>query len=95
MRVLITPEAQLELREATDWYAERSPKAAAGFVVAYKHAKSQIADLPRTWPEVEPGVRRVRFRRYPFSLLYSLESNHALVLTVAHDHREPGYWHGR
>jgi len=95
MRVRLTPEAQLELREATEWYAERSPRAVAGFVAAYKHARALIADLPHTWPEVEPGVRRVLFRRYPYALLYSLESDHALVLTVAHQHRQWGYWHGR
>jgi toxin ParE1/3/4 len=95
MRVLLTPEAQVELREATAWYAERSPSAAAGFVAAYKHAKAQVAKLPRTWLEVEPGVRRVLFRRYPYVLLYSLEEGHALVLTVGHGHREAGYWHGR
>lgn len=65
MRVRLTPEAQLELREATEWYAERSPRAVAGFVAAYKHARALIADLPHTWPEVEPGIRRVLFRRYP------------------------------
>ena len=95
MRVRLTPEAQLELREATQWYADRSPSAAAGFVVAYKHARAQIADLPRAWPEVEPGILRVLLRRYPYSLLYCLESDHALVLTVAHQHREWGHWHGR
>lgn len=95
MRVRLTPEAQLELREATKWYAERSPSAAAGFVAAYKHARALIADLPHTWPEVEPGIRRVLFRRYPYALLYSLEADHALVLTVAHQHRRWGYWHGR
>lgn len=95
MRVLLTPEARDELREATEWYAERSPSAAAGFVEAYKHARARISELPATWPEIEPGIRRVLLRRFPYALLYALDGDHALVLAVMHHSRRPGYWRGR
>lgn len=55
MRVRLTPEAQLELREATEWYAERSPRAVASFVAAYKHARALIADLPTRGPRSSPA----------------------------------------
>lgn len=95
MRVTLTPEARVELREATKWYAERSPNATAKFVEAYKHARAQISEMPHTWPEIEPGFRRVLFRRFPYALIYTLEVDHALVLAVMHHSRRPGYWRGR
>ncbi|MEM7152687.1 MAG: type II toxin-antitoxin system RelE/ParE family toxin [Myxococcota bacterium] len=93
--VALTPEARDELRRATSWYAERSPTAAALFVEAYKLARSRISELPTAWPELEPGIRRVSFRRFPYGLLYTIEPDHILVLAVMHQKRQPGYWRGR
>jgi hypothetical protein len=54
-----------------------------------------VHERPRAWTEIEPGVRRVVLRRFPYALIYAIKPQEILVLAVAHHSREPGYWHGR
>lgn len=40
-------------------------------------------------------LRRMPLRQFPYSLIYSKESDMILVIAVAHDKRRPFYWLGR
>ena len=95
MRVVLALEAREELREATQWYAERSAPVARRFVAAYRHARDLVAQSPERWPQLEGDIRRVGFSKFPYSLLYVVEQDRVLVLAVKHDRRRPGYWRGR
>lgn len=95
MRIVLNAEARLELREATRWYSARSVIVARRFTDAYRHAKGLISNAPRQWPEIEPGVRRVLLRGFPYSLIYELWDERVVILAVKHDKRQPGYWHDR
>ena len=63
MKIILAPEARAELREATDWYAQKSPDVARKVAAAYKLAKRLIAEAPMRWPEIEPDVRQ-NYRRW-------------------------------
>jgi plasmid stabilization system protein ParE len=54
-----------------------------------------IADAPERWPEIEPGLRRVLFKGFPFSVLYEVEGDCVTIIAVAHQRRRPGYWRNR
>jgi plasmid stabilization system protein ParE len=54
-----------------------------------------IGERPRLWAEIEPGVRRALLRGFPYSLIYSIESDRVFVLAVMHQKRRPGYWRDR
>ena len=86
------PEAIAEAREAYRWYAERSTQAAAAFLAELDHAQAQVAASPERWPLYAHGCRRVRFRRFPYLLIYHAAPARLLVLAVAHAKRRPGYW---
>ncbi|MBV1861391.1 MAG: type II toxin-antitoxin system RelE/ParE family toxin [Nannocystaceae bacterium] len=95
MRVVLTVEARDELREATQWYAERSVPVARRFVAAYRHARGLVVEAPERWPEIEDGIRRVVLSTFPYSLLYVVEQDRVMVLAVKHDRRHPAYCRGR
>ncbi len=40
-------------------------------------------------------TRRIIIRRYPYSIIYRIDSGHLRVLAIASDRRRPGYWSGR
>jgi hypothetical protein len=42
--------------------------------------------------EVLPGIRKHTLRKFPFSLIYSIEKHGLLILAVAHHRRRPQYW---
>lgn len=40
-------------------------------------------------------IRRCLVKRFPFSLLFRIETERIYVLAVMHLHREPNYWRTR
>lgn len=88
-------EALAEAEEAARWYAGRSASAAAGFCEEIDAAESAITDFPEAWPPFDHGTRRYLLRRYPFSIIYRVESPRVLIVAVAHGRRRPGYWKSR
>jgi hypothetical protein len=60
-----------------------------------RKAENDLAKYPELAPEVAPGIRKYPLRKFPFSLLYSLEQDGVLNPAVAHHRRHPLYWTGR
>lgn len=50
---------------------------------------------PSGWHPLTPEIRRCRLRRFPYGVVYTIESGEGHVLAIAHQHRKPGYWKDR
>ena len=88
-------DALIEAEEAARWYAQRSPTAAAGFASELEAAAQAITETPNTWPAYDHDTRRFLLRRYPYSLIYRVETARLVIVAVAHGRRRPGYWKQR
>lgn len=87
------PEAREELVQAADWYAEHELHVAEHFVAAVEDVFRALARNPNRWPEQRQfGVRRVRLKKFPFSIFYDFDDSTITVFAVAHTKRKPGYW---
>lgn len=95
MRVFLVPEARKELRDATEWYAARSRVAARRFIDEYTRVKGLAAHAPLQWLEIQPGVHRVLFKKFPFALIYAVEGSQIRVLAVKHHKQHPDRWRSR
>jgi plasmid stabilization system protein ParE len=93
--VHIHPAALEEAEAATDWYAERSQRAAEGFLNELHRAIEQIAEHPERFPAFEFGTRRIVLRKYPYLLIYRESATSVEIVAVAHGRRRPGYWRNR
>ena len=90
------PEARADAEEARNWYAERSPLAARGFLLALDQGVEAILEAPERWPKHRFGCRRYVFsNRYPFTLIYRLTEGDVEIVAVAHQKRRPAYWRHR
>jgi toxin ParE1/3/4 len=87
-------EAALEAEETRDWYAQRSPFAARGFLLELTDALQAVVEAPDRWPRGRHNTRRYVFpRKYPFTLVYRLAADGLVeVVAVAHQKRHPEYW---
>jgi plasmid stabilization system protein ParE len=86
------PAAIEDAESARNWYTERSPFAARGFLLALDAAVDAVIEAPKRWPERSHGCRQYVFTsRYPFSLVYRLSPDVEIV-AVAHHRRKPQYW---
>jgi ParE-like toxin of type II ParDE toxin-antitoxin system len=85
--------AAREFREAQKWYESRRTGLSGDFVTEVDRALERITSHPDRWPIYRNRFRRVRLRRFPYSIFYSLErADLILVLAVAHVRRRPDYW---
>lgn len=87
-----TAPATLELRAAADYYDSQSPGLGSRFTQSVAELCLMILDQPLAGSEVAPSIRRRLVRRYPYAVLYAIESEDVLVLALAHHRRRPGYW---
>ncbi len=96
--VKLHPEAQAELQESVAFYRKQAGhRWAERFKQRVAEGLSAIASNPERNPPVAEleGVRRIRLKQFPFSLLYINRPDHIWVVAVAHGSRKPGYWKGR
>jgi plasmid stabilization system protein ParE len=89
------PDARRELEDATDYYDRIDPKLGDGFLEEIDECISRILRFPEAWTRLRGAVRRCRTHRFPYSLIYELEGEHAFILAVMHSSRRPNYWAGR
>jgi plasmid stabilization system protein ParE len=94
--VAFHPDAQREYQAAIGWYQQRSAAAAQRFAAEVDRVVAAIAAQPDRYGWYEEPFREAGLRRYPYSIIYRVEaSGDVLVVAVAHNSREPGYWQGR
>src|SRR5207245_8798121 len=87
--------AEIELDEAIQWYESQAPGLGNAFLIEVLAAADRIAHYPGAWQSLDDQVRRCRLSRFPYGLIYAIESDDILVLAVAHLHRKPDYFRDR
>jgi len=95
VKIRLLTFAQQEVDEAYIWFETRCPGKGVEFLDELDRTVRLVTAYPLASPEIEPGVRRCLFARFPYSLLYGIEDNTIVIVAVAHGHREPDYWLGR
>ncbi len=94
-RILFRPEAEGELSEASAWYESRGKGLGAEFLRAVEAAVSIIQRHPLAYPEVFVGVRRGVLRKFPYSVIYTVDEEMVLIVACIHGRRDPKHWQGR
>ncbi|MBE9143711.1 type II toxin-antitoxin system RelE/ParE family toxin [Planktothrix mougeotii] len=95
MKYVFHPEALAEYAEAVQYYAGQSSEVAQAFINVVEDAVYRIKESPTRWAKFDEDVRRCLTRKFPYSILYTIEQDYILILAVTHCSREPGYWKNR
>ena len=90
--VRLVESAEAEALAVFEFYSERSPGLGAEFSDEMERVLALLGSYPEIGPPSQEDLRRVVLRRFPYYLLYRIEEDRILVLVVAHQSREPGYW---
>jgi plasmid stabilization system protein ParE len=56
---------------------------------------SKIVATPERWRVLEEDVRRCLVNVFPYSVLYTIETDYVLIVAFIHGKRQPGYWRSR
>ena len=92
MRIEFSPEAKVEFSDGESYYELQMPGLGARFRVDVRDALTRLRQWPLATPVERGEIRRMMLSRYPYKLLYSVQSDYIYILAVAHLHRAPEYW---
>ncbi len=92
MKIHFLKPAQSEVDYAFAWYDSQSHGLGTQFLDDIDRAVRRIAAYPLSSVEIEQGLRRCLLSRFPYGIIYGIDSETVIVVAVAHLHREPRYW---
>jgi len=87
--------AIIEFDDAALYYGAIDSELGERFATATNVAVAQIKARPLQARRWDGEARKVRVRRFPYAVIYSMDEDTLNIVSVMHLHREPGYWHER
>lgn len=88
-KLIIRPEAELDLSEAVNWYEEKVKGLGANFLLNVEAAIEAIIRTPDAFTPIYKNTRRVLVRKFPFGIHYLIENEKIVVLAIFHMKRNP------
>lgn len=95
MKVVFERGAERDLQESLRWYRKRSDQAANNFITEVQSAVYSLSSDPFKNRQVAPDVRAIKFKRYPYCLIYKIIDETVRIYAAAHEKRRTGYWKRR
>jgi len=93
---VIVPAALAELHDAAAFYtASANLELGLALLAEFEHGVNAILANPKVGAIFRGTRRRYLLRRFPYSIIYQVNTDELRVIAVAHQRRRPGYWAGR
>lgn len=83
------------MTEAGIFYEEQSQGLGVEFLDDVQRTIDRLRDNPMLGQIILDDLRRGLLSRFPFSLIYAIESDNLLIIAIAHQRRQPEYWRDR
>lgn len=95
MRSEFHPAALEEYEAAARYYVGCQEGLELRFINCVESAIQRISANPEHFRSFESDIRRCLVHVFPYAVLFTVESDHVLIIAVMHCSREPGYWRQR
>jgi toxin ParE1/3/4 len=96
LKLVVLPAAEADLSDAVDHYIEEATaQVAADLQREVKRVAALLAELPGLGHKVSPTARAFGLKRFPYNLVYRVTKDTVLIVAVAHQRRDPGFWQER
>lgn len=90
------PAAEAEYLESVAYYESKKSGLGASYLAEFEITMTTVCAAPHRYPiEKQPDIRRIRLKRFPYTLLFRELSDTVQVLAIAHNRRRLQYWLGR
>lgn len=94
-RVLLTSAAEKDYTESLCWYAEQDRNVAVEFEREFESSIQELLVDPERFPVCNDRHRFLLMKRFPFRIIYRIDTEAILIIAVAHAARSPDYWESR
>ena len=92
MKACFTSIAELELKEAMEFYEAAQVGLGGEFLAEVEATTRLIETHPQAWFALSPRTRRCRTHRFPYGLFYQIRSTEILIVSVMDLRRNPNRW---
>jgi len=92
MKMVIDVKAKGEMREAAFFYEYHRKGLGQDFLDEVETAFDQIKLHPEMWRVMKGKFRRYLTHRFPYAIIYALETDIIYVAAIMHTKRKPDYW---
>jgi plasmid stabilization system protein ParE len=89
------PDARQEASAAVAYYSRISQELGATFLAELEKSVERILRMPLAWAKHIGDTRRCLLHRFPYGIVYQIESEEIQIVAVMHLHQKPGYWTAR
>jgi len=96
-KVDVHPDVYAELEHSRTWYEERAENLGIDFLKEVDNAINTIRQSPTIWPFRDKKQRIYHYfvHRFPYGIIYRIQSDVVQIIAVMHLRRHPNYWHDR
>src|SRR5260370_15865731 len=94
-RLVIAPEAELDITEAYIWYESRRAGLGEEFLSSVDACIERIRREPMIYSIVHEAYRRALIRRFPYAIFFEYAEAIVTVYAVFHTSRDPKKWRQR
>ncbi len=60
--------------------------------IEFDAAIRRIVAYPKSYALLGSDIRRCLIKRFPYGVLYGIDTDTIVIIAVAHLHRKPNYW---
>ena len=92
MKIVLNAIAKQELDDAVEYYELQLAGLGKRFKREVKESLLRIQQAPTIWIREKEEIHRYLMHKFPYKILYSIESDHVFIIAIAHTHRRPNYW---
>jgi plasmid stabilization system protein ParE len=78
-RLIVGPEAEEDIREAFNWYSDRSPELGMDFILRVETELKQIAETPQMFRKRFGAYRLAATERFPYGIYFIWDEANAVV----------------
>ena len=87
-----TEFSENELDDAFHWYDSQGDGLGYRFLEEINSTLSRVIMNPEIYVEIKPGIRRALVKFFPYGIIFAVDKDDIMILSVAHLHRRPFYW---
>jgi toxin ParE1/3/4 len=90
--IKFTEAAEKEYLEAIEYYNRQRPGLGYEFSVEIDSGMKYIERFDSAWQLLAKDIRRYLIKRFPYGIIYSIQNESIIVLSIMNLHREPKNW---
>ncbi|MCA8910955.1 MAG: type II toxin-antitoxin system RelE/ParE family toxin [Planctomycetes bacterium] len=90
--LFIEPQAKADVRAAVAYYGHAQAGLGAEFSARLRHAFVEILEHPEAHPSIEPDVRWILLKQFPFKVFYMPLEEPIRIVAVVHAAAHPDSW---